>query len=179
MTATGGRTKRLLVRILERRDLEFARLMHNEDSILLKLTDITHITEGEQERWFEELSLSTSSKRYVLLEKETNEYVGIFRADNIDSENRSACVGLDIVEVKRGRHFATEAYEYFFDYFFNQRGYHRLYLATLEHNYVALSLYKKLGFQTEGIGRDAIFRDGQYRNLVWMSILTNEYKRND
>lgn len=166
---------KLIIRLLERQDIEFARCLHNDESVLMKLSDASHVSEFQQEKWFNSVSASLNNLRYTILEKATNEYVGVFRVDNIDMGNRSVCVGLDIAKSKRGQGYARDAYNYFLDYFFAQRGFHRVYLATLETNAVASSLYMKLGFEVEGRSREAIFRDGKFQDLVWMSILASDY----
>ncbi len=163
---------------MEREDIEFARLLHNESSVLMKLSDPSHVSESQQERWFETISLSASSERYIIYEMESGNSVGVFRVDNIDRHNRSVCVGLDVVENKRGLGYAKQSYNYFLDLFFNQKNFHRIYLATLETNDIALKLYKHLGFVEEGHSREAIYRDGRFQNLVWLSILACEWRHN-
>ncbi|GAB4392153.1 MAG: spermidine N1-acetyltransferase [Gammaproteobacteria bacterium] len=168
-------TERLIIRIMEQQDIEAARQLHNEHSTLFKLADINHVTATQQQRWFESISLSATARRYSVLEKQTREFVGLFRVDDLSYQHRSVCVGLDIVPEKRGKGYATESFLYFFDYYFNQMGLNRLYLNTLETNDVAVKLYRKLGFIEEGRARQAIFRDGQYQDLIWMSLLRDEY----
>ena len=121
-----GHTDRLLIRIMERRDLEFARLLHNADDTLFFLSDIEQISEPQQEQWFERLSLSAHSRRYTVTETATDDYVGIFRVDELDWKNRSVRIGLDITSKKRGQHFSYDIYFYFLDYFFNQCGLYRV-----------------------------------------------------
>ena len=59
-------TKRLLISIMEKSDIEELRIFHNEDSTLLNLTDTNHISELQQEKWFTSISLSNTSKRYTV-----------------------------------------------------------------------------------------------------------------
>ena len=166
----------LVIRLLERQDIEFARQLHNDDSVLLRLSDPSHVSEAQQEGWFESVSLSRSSRRYLVQERISGDPVGVFRVDSIDHYNRSVCIGLDITKEKRGRGYARESFLYFLDLFLNQQGYHRVYLATLETNKVALNLYHSLGFVEEGRSREAIFRDGRFQDLIWLSILGEEFR---
>jgi len=172
---TGGRTQRLIIRIMERRDIEAARLMHNADDTLLYLSDVEHISEAQQDKWFNNLSLSPCSRRYTVIEADSGDFVGVFRADNLDWKNRSVCVGLDIERSKRGKRYSYEIYHYFLNYFFTQCGLHRAYLATLDTNELAQKLYMNLGFSIEGRSRGALFRDGSFKDLIWMSMLASEY----
>ncbi len=59
---------------------------------------------------------------------------------------------------------------------FRELGAHRLFLDVYEDNARARHLYESLGFQYEGLMRDAARRDDQWCNLYLMSILETEYK---
>jgi ribosomal protein S18 acetylase RimI-like enzyme len=50
-------------------------------------------------------------------------------------------------------------------------GFHRVELMVRENNTNAIELYKKVGFETEGVQRDAIQIDGVYENLIFMAML--------
>lgn len=174
-TSLGNYVGRVVIRVMERQDLERSRKLHNDDSTLLQLSDIEHISETQQEAWFLSMSSSKKSRRYTILDARSGEFIGIFRVDMLDLVNKSVCVGLDIESNMRGKGYAKEIYGYFMDYFFLHFGMHRLYLAVLETNSLARSLYVDLGFQDEGVHRKAIFRGGKYVDLIWMSMLRNEF----
>ncbi|WP_227818026.1 GNAT family N-acetyltransferase [Nitrogeniibacter aestuarii] len=170
-------TSRLIIRIMEQCDAEEARLLHNEDSTLMRLSDVAHVSEESQLAWFRSVSQSCSSKRYVARTRAANDFVGVFRLDRIDHWNRSAFVGADVAPAARGQGYASEMYGYFFEYLFNQCGLNRLALVTLESNEPALRLYEKLGFVEEGREREAIFRDGRFQDLVSMGLLASEWRQ--
>jgi ribosomal protein S18 acetylase RimI-like enzyme len=50
-------------------------------------------------------------------------------------------------------------------------GFHRVELTVRENNKTAIELYKKVGFETEGFQRDAVYVDGGYENIVCMAVL--------
>ena len=58
---------------------------------------------------------------------------------------------------------------------FRELGAHRFFLDVYEDNRRARHLYESIGFQYEGIMRDAAQRDGHWFNLHLMSILESEY----
>ena len=169
-------TERLVIRIMEREDMEDARLLHNEDSTLNRLTDVAHVSTESQQAWFQSVSTSRSSSRYVARFRQDGSFVGVFRIDRIDPWNRNAIVGADVVPALRGQGLATELFRYFLKYLFDQRGLHRLALVTMETNAPALALYRKMGFVEEGRERQAIFRDGGYHDLVCMGLLADEWR---
>ena len=111
-------TKRLTLKLISLGDLEEARLLHNEPSVLSNLTNPTYVTDQMQLNWFNSLEDSQTSYRYVCRNKETNQLVGVFRIDNLDTNNKSVMIGLDIAREFRNQGFATEVYRHFIDYFF-------------------------------------------------------------
>lgn len=176
MTNTLNGTERLTIRIMESADAEEARLLHNQETTLYRLTDIAHVSQESQATWLQSISTSRTSRRYVARLKTDGCFVGVFRVDRIDPWNRNAVIGADIVEGLRGQGYATEIFRYFFEYFFEQCGFQRLALVTLESNAPAIKLYKKLGFVEEGRERQAIFREGKFQDLVCMGILSEEWR---
>lgn len=165
----------LIIRLLEQKDLESARTLHNDHSTLLNLYDITHVSEVNQSLWFDKISRSNSSFRYSILNANDNEFVGIFKIDNLDHINKSVCFGLDINKKFRGRGYSKKIYKYFISFYFDNLGMNRIYLSVLSSNILARKIYKSLGFIEEGNMREAIFRDGHYVDLIFMSILKHEY----
>lgn len=60
---------------------------------------------------------------------------------------------------------------------FEEYGAHRLWLDVFEHNTRAQRAYATVGFQCEGMLREAVYRYGKYHSLILMSILDREYRR--
>jgi RimJ/RimL family protein N-acetyltransferase len=53
---------------------------------------------------------------------------------------------------------------------------HRLWLDVFESNLRAAHVYRCVGFQQDGIFREAVFRDGKYHSLLLMSLIDREYQ---
>lgn len=68
-------------------------------------------------------------------------------------------------------------FDYMLSYLFDDCGLHRVGLVTLESNARALALYRKIGFIEEGRERQAIFRGGQYHDLIAMGLLAPEWRK--
>jgi len=140
------------------------------------LTDVSYVSEVQQEAWFDALSTSRSSRRYVARLRSDDTFVGVFRVDRFDPTNRNAYVGADVVSALRKQGFATEMFQYVLTYLFDQCGLHRVALATMETNLAALKLYHRLGFVEEGRERQAIFRGGRFQDLIIMGLLADEWR---
>lgn len=167
-------SERLHMRAIENRDLEPLREMRNDDSTRQWLTFNGLITKEQQEAWFERLG-QDDSRLYLAVESKEGELVGVLRSDEWDRDNRSVRVGSDIHPDHRGQGYATEALGSFVNYLFTEEEMHRVWLLVVDKNEPAKRVYEKLGFQTEGVQRDAIHRDGEYHDYISMSILENEW----
>jgi len=165
------RTERLTLRLIDAQDIEQVRELHNHPETLKWLSDTHFVTKMEQESWFKKISSSLTSRRYVVELCETKDLVGVFRLDDIDIENKSAHVGLDIAIDFRRKGIALETYEAMIPFLFEELQLNRLSLITLETNHPAISLYEKLGFMKEGTLRQAFYRETGYVNgLVYSKL---------
>jgi len=162
------------LRIIEEKDLEWSRQLHNDPDVLYMLTDTTIIGERQQKNWFEDLSKSSKSKRLVL--EYDGQRIGLVRLDDIDFINRSICVGLDIDKSYRGKGHGNNGFRLVMEYCFHELNMHRLWLLVAEFNTVAYNLYKELGFREEGRQRERLFRKSKYYDYIMMSILRGEFK---
>jgi UDP-4-amino-4,6-dideoxy-N-acetyl-beta-L-altrosamine N-acetyltransferase len=165
----------IFLRVIEEKDIDPIRQLRNDPSTWMHLTDITLLSAKTQQRWYDSLS-SRNDRKYFVLGDEEHEFLGIIRLDEIDQTNRSIRVGCDIVPAFRGQGFGTKAFQLIKKYCFDYLNMHRLWLAVLETNHVAIRLYEKHGFRVEGRYREAIFRDGKYLDYIIMSLLEREYR---
>jgi len=172
-------------RPVEYKDLDSLRAVRNDMSTWMNLTDIKHVTQDKQMSWYWAIKDREDKQYHTVFKEEVDvehpilyegEFLGIIRMDEIDKDNRSIRVGCDIVPDKRGQGWGTKVYQAILKYCFDYLNCHRVWLACLDFNHAGLHLYQKVGFKIEGKYREAIFRDGQYRDYIIMSILENEYR---
>jgi RimJ/RimL family protein N-acetyltransferase len=114
------KTERLEIRLIELKDLENVRKLHNDSETLKWLSDTHGISQNEQILWFQKLQSFNTARRYVIESLENKELVGVFSLDNRDIENKSAYVGLDIAVDYRRRGFALETYSAMNSYLFDK-----------------------------------------------------------
>ncbi len=61
-------------------------------------------------------------------------------------------------------------------YLFDKRKIRKVFLEVYETNRRAIKLYEKLGFRKEGILKKHTFKNGEYINLIIMSLLNHEHE---
>lgn len=165
----------ICLRALEERDLEQVRALRNDPTTWIYLTDVALLDSETQRAWYKSLC-GRADKKYFVLYDDQRDFLGIIRSDEMDRTNRSMRVGCDVVRELRGQGYGTKAFHLIKKYCFDYLNMHRLWLAVLDNNQVAIRLYEKHGFTVEGRYREAIFRDGRYHDYIIMSLLEKEYR---
>lgn len=128
-------------------------------------------------RFVEQVILgSRNAKSYIIVEKEKEQSIGVVSLTNIDYKNRNAECIIDIGEKDYwGKGFGSEGLKVLLDYAFYEMNLHRVSLRVFSFNERAIRMYTKLGFRQEGNGRQSLFRDGKWHDIVHRGILQSEY----
>lgn len=103
---------------------------------------------------------------------------GIISITDEDDEGKIGQIGIWLHPEFHGEGYGTEAAELLVDHAFNQLNYHKLYARAQKQNTPSISVWEKLGFQKEGEFRDHTYAQGEYRNVIYLSILQGEYCEN-
>ena len=113
--------------------------------------------------------------RYFIALDNAENAVGYVILRGLQSEHRN-------LELKRvvmrspGRGHGKQALQLLLKKIFDEFKAHRLWLDVFETNDRAQHLYRSLGFQQDGVFREAVYRDGKYHSLFLMSMLDHEYR---
>ena len=106
----------------------------------------------------------------------TDEFVGTLRLAPIDVANRSARLGIGILDPTRlGQGLGTAATLLALDYGFGSLGLHRIGLTVLANNARAIAAYQNCGFVVEGRLRDTLFRNGGWHDDLAMAVLAPDW----
>jgi RimJ/RimL family protein N-acetyltransferase len=109
---------------------------------------------------------------FAIRARSSAEIIGYLQVTAIQAIHRSAVLGILIAKPEnRGRGFGREAMQLVIDYCWRHLNLTRLSLAVLPSNTSAMALYRRLGFETEGRLRKALFLDGQWTDLQWMALM--------
>lgn len=94
------------------------------------------------------------------------------------SRQHSGVLGVALLPEFRGNGIGRELMKRTIEAAWTQ-GFTRIELTVRESNANAIALYKRLGFEMEGIRRNASRIDGAYENLVSMALLNDMSSRGD
>jgi RimJ/RimL family protein N-acetyltransferase len=102
--------------------------------------------------------------------------IGFTRFKSIDHRNRVSEFSIVIGNpANHGQGFGYEALSLLVDYGFDELNLNRVELTVLSFNVGAIHLYRKLGFKSEGVLRQGLFRDGTYHDILVMALLHDEW----
>ncbi len=104
--------------------------------------------------------------------------VGSVYLRDIDNNYRKAEYGIFIgEECARGHGIGTKAAKLILEYGFNELELNRIFLRVFARNERAVASYKKAGFVYEGLFRQDVIVDGVKEDVVFMSILKEDYDK--
>ena len=104
-----------------------------------------------------------------------DEYLGTVSLKNIDYDNKNAEYAISFMKEAQGTGAALFATKEILKQAFEELNLEKVYLDVLETNKRAISFYKKVGFIQEGTFRKHFIKNNEYINLLYFSILREEY----
>ena len=105
-----------------------------------------------------------------------SELIGIVGFNTITSQNRSATIGYWLKESAQGKGLMTRSIKRLMHYAYEERGLNRLEIAVAVQNHRSRKLDESLGFQFEGIRRQAEWLNDHFVDHRLYSILRSEWR---
>jgi RimJ/RimL family protein N-acetyltransferase len=131
-----------------------------------------------EERWFEQMTEAQGEGHwyFIVCRLEDERPVGNVGLFDLDLVNGSAGIGITIgEETDRGRGIGRDAMETVLDFGFGRLRLERMWLDAYRFNERAIRSYERIGFVHEGVARHGGYRDGEWVDLVLMSVLRDEW----
>jgi RimJ/RimL family protein N-acetyltransferase len=130
-----------------------------------------------QERdWYEDQNKSANTVNFAC--EYQGQHIGGGGFCNLSHQHQSAEVGLFIGEKTLwDRGLGRDMLRSLLAYGFDQLNLHRIYLRVFAENVRAVHAYEQVGFAHEGRWRQAEWRHGRWHDLLFMSILREEWSR--
>jgi RimJ/RimL family protein N-acetyltransferase len=140
------------------------------------------LSEGQLEAHLKETEGPEPTRRvFAAVDSATGEVVGHAELSRVDRKNRSASISRLLVgePSARGKGVGREIVSAVLDVAFGEMSLHRVDLYVLEFHVTALSMYKALGFKTEGHLVEARRAGDKYWNAYYMAMLEEEWLGRD
>ncbi len=169
--------KNIAFRVIEEKDLDVLKDLHNDQSTFLNLATIDFVDDNNQKDWWQSLHRKANDKRYVICKAQNpDEIIGRLRIQNIDFQNRNCEIGLDIITDYRGKGYGYKSYQMLLDFIFNHYNMNMVYLKVADFNPGAKKLYEKVGFKQTGYFPKYFYRHGKYWNYIIMCLTKEKFE---
>lgn len=166
------------LRPIEANDLGFLKDLSNDPEVRSRVVGWDWpLSMTAQQRWLDTSVNSQTTRRFVIVVEGVGP-VGMTGLWEIDWHNRSAMTATKIggrPDV-RARGYGTAAVMAMMAFAFTDVGLNRLYSTIMVDNEASLALYVgKCGWAREGVLREHVWRNGDYRDVEHVGILAREY----
>ncbi|MDD3138294.1 MAG: UDP-4-amino-4,6-dideoxy-N-acetyl-beta-L-altrosamine N-acetyltransferase [Lachnospiraceae bacterium] len=132
-------------------------------------------TEEMHKNWMNTKVANGEVIQYIIELTTTGKPVGSVYLRDINMNHRSAEYGIFIGEdAVRGKGIGSETATLFTNYMFETLKLHRIFLRVLKGNNSAYKSYLNAGFVEEGIGHEMVILDGEYKDVIFMSIINKK-----
>ncbi|OGC22602.1 hypothetical protein A3J90_06985 [candidate division WOR-1 bacterium RIFOXYC2_FULL_37_10] len=167
-------------RQVEKEDLALLRDWRNEEQLRRLFREYRLLNMLNQMRWFEHISISKLDDMFIVLMDDAP--VGICGLTHINWKDRSAEISYylgkktnSVTDVALG----IGVYDFLKKKCFDEYNLNRLWGEAWAFNQGGIKLALKCGFKQEGVLRQTVFWDGKYWDSVIVSILAEEYYKNE
>ncbi|MCK4575874.1 GNAT family N-acetyltransferase [candidate division WOR-3 bacterium] len=159
-------------------DAAIIRKWHN-DSELIKLARVgeKRTTLRQEKEDIEAARKSGNQAYHLILVKVDDTPIGFLRFNFIDKSSGNIWLRMIIGNKKaQGKGYAREALQCYLKWMFDKLKIHRITLECYSTNSRAIQFYKKIGFQKEGVLREAVFINGKYYDIISFGMLKKDFK---
>jgi len=171
--------KRIRLRGDERSDLPKFVEWLNDPDVRRTLSMSMPISQAAEEQWFENMLKRPSEEQSLGIEIKDGDgwrLIGNCGIFDINWRARSAEVGLFIGDKSCwNKGYGTEVMRLLLRHGFETLNLNRIFLRVDAANLGGIRAYEKAGFVHEGRFRQGTFQGGEYRDMLFMSVLRSEW----
>jgi RimJ/RimL family protein N-acetyltransferase len=171
--------ERVRLRAAERGDVKKFCGWVNDPDVTRYLSLYLPMSTVDEENWFEAMIKRDQSEKTLVIEVRDGDawkMIGNCAVFGIDSVNRLGELGIMLGEKDEwNKGYGTETMILLLRHCFDTLNLNRAYLRVYADNLRAKRSYEKAGFVEEGRLREAVYKRGNYDDVIVMSVLRSEW----
>ena len=171
--------ERVRLRGAERSDLEKFVEWINDPEVTEGLTLFLPMSSADEEKWFEAALQKPQEEKSLVIDMKDGDnwrVIGNSSFFDFDWVARAAEVGIMIGDKSVwNQGYGTEVMTLLLRHGFGTLNLNRIYLRVYADNPRAVRTYEKVGFTHEGRMRQAVYKHGDYTDVLIMSVLRKEW----
>ena len=169
--------KRIQLRAIEYEDLPLMVKWRNDPEVYQYFYEHEPLSLVMQRTWFEKYLTRSDEKFWIVETRDTHEAIGTVGLLHLDWRNRKGEWGRLLIYPDQYRHggYGSEIESLILRYFFDHLNMNRLQGEVFLDNESVWQLHQRFGFRQEGLFRQYIFKNGQYKDVVYIAMLYEDY----
>lgn len=171
----GGRvqSERINLRPLQKKDTDHLYDWITDRELLIYNAPYFPVSQSDHENWVEKMMTKRSDLVIFVIETfEKQKTIGSCQLFNINWVHRNAELQIRIGDhVYQSKGYGSEAVDLLCEFGFKDLNLHRIHLQVFADNSRAIKAYEKCGFSHEGTQLEAVFVDGQWKDVCSMAKL--------
>jgi RimJ/RimL family protein N-acetyltransferase len=169
--------QRIDFRPLEVDDEPLLRRWINDPRIWSTLNQRPPVNACREREWLENQGKSPTDYVFGIVLRKTGQLIGSCGLHGINVRSHCASLGIMIGESElQNCGHGSEAMRLLLRFAFEELNLNRVELCVFDHNPRAIHVYEKCGFVLEGRHRQALWRHGQYHDILRYAVLRSEWK---
>ena len=171
------RGERIYFRPLELADEPMLRAWINEPENWRTLCKRPPLNSSRETEWIESQGKDPANYAFGVVVADEDRLIGTTGLHGIHPVNRTAAFGIAIGDMEyQNRGYGTEAAALTVRFGFEELNLNKICLSVFSHNPRAIHVYEKVGFVREGVLRQQLYSDGQYRDEYRFAILREDWE---
>lgn len=168
--------RQIYLRAFEPEDYKTIVNWRNDREIAQKLGGgISYFSAEREKKWVLDTIYGHGDVKLAICLRKNNAHIGNVYLTGINYINRTAESHILIGEKSCwGQGYGGEALIEILTYGFNELGLNRIEARINADNVASIRLHQKIGYRREGVLREAIYKNGRYKDVIVMSILKEE-----
>jgi RimJ/RimL family protein N-acetyltransferase len=171
---------KVILRPYRRLDIPLFLKWLNDPEVVQYLSLYLPLNEWAEEKYIEHLGHNFDKQVNWVIEAVTSgepKPIGSLGLNEILPKDRMATFGIAIGEKDYwSQGYGTQAAGLLVKFGFEQMNLHRINSIVYAFNERSLKMHRRIGFQQEGIKRQAVFKNGQYHDVVEFGLLEDEWR---
>lgn len=166
----------IFLRPVTLQDARVIRKWHNDPELMLLARIGREKTTLKQEQADIRAARRDDDQAYhMIIMQSDNTAIGFLRFNYIDRFSGNVWLRMMVGEKEAwGKGYAHDGLEIYLRWLFNEVGIHRVTLECYSTNTRAIKFYEQLGFQKEGVLREAVLIDGTYHDIFSFGLLKRD-----
>jgi RimJ/RimL family protein N-acetyltransferase len=171
--------KKIRLRPYDRADIDAILELINDESIKQYLMPGVALmfNRKDEENFIDSQSALSPERHSFAIERISDgAYLGGCGFVGIDWKSRHGKVGIFLGERFTGKGYGSEAMELLINFGFWEMNLNKIKLEVYSFNPRAIRVYEKLGFETEGVFKQELFRHGSYHDVISMALFRRDWE---